>query len=164
MEKFRVETKRLILRPFTMQDAEEYFSITRDKDVQRYVPNACPATFADCLDDIANIYSKGDFSHDYYVIIEEKISHAVIGAIICVQIHDFDTSCLLGKEYRHQGYMLEAMEAFIAHMPKGGALIMSIHYSNDASLKNILSIRGIEEITCTRYPYDPNVRKFLYVL
>ena len=164
MESYRVETNRLILRPFSIQDAEEYFRMTRDKEIQTFVPYACPASYAECLDDISNIYSKGDFAYDYYVLIEEKSSHTIIGAIICVLVHDFDTSFFIRKEYRHHGYMQEALKAFIANMKKGGALQFDVSNENKFSLQTLASIKGIEEIQYAGGSDESDVHHFILVL
>ena len=164
MKKFWVETNRLILRPFSPIDAGEYYTITRDESVQKYVPMACPISFTACLDDIKNVYSKGDFLHDYYVIIEEKDSGYVIGAIICVQIHDFDLSAFISNRYRRNGYMHEALKAFLSQMPKGSIISFAAQDSNAASINVLQSIEGIGEVVADSEPLDPNVRKFVCIL
>ena len=164
MKKFWVETNRLILRPFSPIDAGEYFTITRDESVQKYVPMACPVSFQACLDDIKSVYSKGDFLHDYYVIIEEKLSGYVIGAIICVLIQDFDLSAFIGNRFRGFGYMHEALEAFLSQMPKGSIISFTSQVSNTASIKVLQSIEGIGEIVASSEPIEPNVRKFACIL
>lgn len=145
MGKYIVETSRLILRPFTITDAKAYFSITRDENIKRFVPYACPETFVDCLHDFKKVYTQGDFRYDYYIAIEEKSSHKLIGSIICVYIDCFDISAFVDKKYRGQGYMKEALASFLSSMPKGSVIRFDIQKTNQASLRIISQVEGSKE-------------------
>lgn len=164
VDRSRIETSRLILRPFQLSDAEEYFRITRNYAIKKYVPGACQDTLEECRNDIDNVYSKGDFDHDFYYIIEEKKSHKIVGAIICVLIHNYDVSGFIDQYHRKMGYMFEALHAFVNNMPKGGALEFEIHVDNWASLSIVQSIPGIENISCEKHPIDAKHLYFRKVL
>ncbi len=160
MEKYIVETSRLILRPFTMKDLNEYFEITREKEIKMYVPYACPQTHKDCERDFITSYTVCDFVHDFYVLIERKATRKVIGAIICTLSDEFDVAYFISKLYREHGYMREALQAFVQSMPKGSILRFDIKQTNTASLHTIKSIE-----TAVEYEFEDsekaNFRRFI---
>ena len=70
--KYSIESTRIILRQFTLEDAEEYFLMTRDDAIQTYVPHAYLKTLTETIQCIDFYYARGDCVHDFYLIIEEK--------------------------------------------------------------------------------------------
>lgn len=147
MENKRLETERLIMRPFEKSDANRYFEITRDFAVRNYVPNACPETLEEAIDDIERYYSKGDWIHDFYIVLEDKESQDIVGALIACEdvFKRYDMSIITAKEYRKMGYMTEALEAFRKLVEKK-ILIFSIERDNIPSLKTVEKLK-CKEIT-----------------
>ena len=68
-----IYTPRLILRPFKLADAKDYYNITRDSEIKKYVSYACPDSISETIENIKSCYSQADFERDFYLIIEEKI-------------------------------------------------------------------------------------------
>ena len=52
---------------------------------------------------------------------------------------------LTAAEYRRQGYMFEALLAFIDALPKGTELLFAIRKENLASIKTVTKLPGIVE-------------------
>lgn len=133
-----IQTERLQLRPFTLGDAEEYFKIvSSSQDIQEFVPFAYESTVDEIRQAISECYSVGNFKDDFYLIIEEMISHKIIGAIIAVRIFgkNLDLSILLGRDFRHKGFMFEAMNGFINYLKGTNYSYLSLCINN----KNIAS-------------------------
>lgn len=109
-----IETPRLLLRPFTENDSQYWYELTQDPEIVKYVPYAVVSSVKDSLETIKNYYIKGDFRRDFYMVIESKENHDMIGAIIATTNSDFDLdmSLVMSKNYRHSGYMKEAVMTF----------------------------------------------------
>ena len=146
---FSIETPRLIIRPFTLADTQEYFDITRDYKIEKYVSFAYFDNIYDLEDTIQTCYSICDFEKDFYLIIEEKISQKIVGAFIITQTNYkeiYDVCYLIGKPFRRNGYLKEALEAFIKNMPVPNAILsFIINNRNKPSLNFVKSLKGIIE-------------------
>ena len=142
-----IETTRLILRPFSLKDAEEYFFLTRDDQIARYLEGCFFPTLNEIQEAIKDSYSVCDFEKDFYLIIEEKLSHTIIGALIITynnHLESYDTTYLIGKAYRKKGYLKEAFYAFLKEMPSNGKpLTFIVRKDNTASLNFIRNIPKI---------------------
>lgn len=161
---YSIESERLLLRPFKLADAEEYFQMTSDATIRHYIPNCWKKTIEKTRDLISTYYLHGDFSRDFYIIIEDKISHEIIGAIIAVATRtkplDLDISFLIKAEKRKQGYMYEALEAFMRSVPKPAYLTFMIKEDNIASLNTISKFPIVREYKISGKPYE-NERFFV---
>ena len=146
---FSIETNRLLLRPFSIKDAEAYFKMTRDKSIQKYTPGSCPISIEETLSRIQICYSKADFKRDFYLLLEEKTSHDIIGSIMLTQnwsMKDYDCAYFVAAPYRRKGYMTEALTGFInvvSALPQ--PIFFTIEADNIPSLKLIHQIPGITE-------------------
>ena len=146
---FQIETKRLRLRPFALEDAKAYFKLTKDPAIRKYVPYACFLNIKDTRNIIKEAYSKGDLKHDFYLVIEKKSNDKIIGALIITEdmlMNSYYNACyLIGKRYRRKGYMKEALQGFIKNVTLPGTIIFEIMKNNYASLQLIQQIPGIKE-------------------
>ena len=73
-----IETERLRLRGFEMADAKWLFKVAHDDELRKYLPGAYTSSLAETKNFIRYYYSKGDFIHDFYFIIENK-NHERLG-------------------------------------------------------------------------------------
>lgn len=151
MGEFTIKTDRLVLRPFKLSDADSYFAMTRDRAIREYVPYACADSIEETREDISKYYSKGDLKHDYYLVIESKETHQMIGALIITQNanQEFEFCMMIAKERRRQGYITEATKAFIKILPAKSVLIWKIREDNIASLQAISKLQDIYGIEVT---------------
>lgn len=145
---FIIESERLILRNFELTDATAYYQMTRDKDIQHYVPYACEKTYEETVATIRDYYSVGDFKYDFYLALEEKESHKLVGAIIATALElsplSLDVCILTDKSMRRKGYMYEALCAFKDAVPKGTTLLFAIAAGNTASYRTVSKLVGVK--------------------
>lgn len=114
-----LEGKRILLRRFKNEDVKEYFKIATDESMKKYLPYASPDDLEECIELIEN-YSNLDFINDFYLIIEDKDSHQMIGAILSFRTSalELDTSYFIGKDFRGNGFVIEALQVFIDYLSK----------------------------------------------
>ena len=111
-----IEEQGLILRPFTLEDVNEFYLIAHDRAVKDFVPYAYCKTHRKARELIEN-YVTYDCVNDFYLAICQADTGKMIGAIMAYRIINskvLDVSYLIGAEYRHKGYMLKALTIFIS--------------------------------------------------
>ncbi len=143
-----VESERIRLRKFQPDDVMNYYKMTRDPAIQKYVPYACDETIEETAESVA-IYCNGDFINDFYIVIEEKSTKQMIGAIFANRMTKDSTkevSIMTSAQFRKKGVMKEAIKLFISSLPPRTKLSFSIESSNIASIKTVTSIENIIEI------------------
>ena len=149
--KFSIETSRLLLRPFKMKDAHDFFNITRDDAILSYIPGCYFETLSETNQVFKDSYTKGDFKRDFYIAIEEKKSHTLVGSLIITQdckLSYFDSCYFIRKESRGKGFLHEALSAFLENFPiPDSTFIFQIEKDNEPSLKAIQKINGITELS-----------------
>lgn len=151
---YLIESERLYLRKFQLSDAEAYYQMTTDDAIQKYVEYACAPTLEETIENIELSYAKSDFVHDYYLLLEEKYSHQIVGAIIATESIDssvLEVCILTHRDFRRNGYMNEALHAFIESLPTGKVLSFCIDHTNIASLQTISRISGVKELPGGKY-------------
>lgn len=152
---FSIETPRLLLRPFSLEDTKAYFQMTRDPDIQQYIPGACPDTLEETRHNIKTYYTKCDFKNDFYLLIEEKASQQIVGFIeITLEPRgkDFDCCYFIHKLHRRKGYLKEILPAFLEKVYSPGMEIyFSIESSNTPSLTFIRQMDNVFEIANSTY-------------
>lgn len=158
---FMVESERLLIRPFEIADTKEYYQMTRDPLIRKYVPFACENTLAETYNTIDMFYSHGDCVSDFYLVLEEKQTHKIVGAIIATAIKTtpltLDVCILTDVNARRKGFMFEALSAFKDALPKSTELIFVVDKKNDASKNTVTKLPGIVE-----KPFKGNQKELLY--
>ena len=146
---FVVESERLLLRQFALADVEEYYQMTRDPLIQHYVSHAYETSLEETYEAFEMSYSVKNNPYDFYLILEHKITHKIVGAIISTATKTspliLDVGILTAAEYRRQGYMFEALLAFKDAIPKNTELLFAIRKENIASINTITKLPGIVE-------------------
>lgn len=150
---FVVESERLLLRQFELADVGEYYQMTLDPLIRLYVPFACENSIEETYEAFEICYSVKNNPYDFYLILEDKISKKIVGAIISTATTTsplvLDVDILIGADYRKKGYMFEALSAFKDALPKETELLFSIKKENIASLKTVTKLPGIVEVPLT---------------
>lgn len=140
-----VETERLILCPFSIEDLEEYFQIVDDPDIRKYVSSASKDSI-DELKELIKCYSEGNFRDDFYFEIREKNTNKIVDSIIAVRPDSttLNVSYLIGSKYRGNGYMTEALLGFIRYIYND---VSKIYHSLNLWIKNenIVSQRVVQK-------------------
>jgi len=113
----RIVTKRLILRPPTLKDAEDIAANANNLDVTKYLAVVpYPYSVKDALDFIKRRRKKAN-RNPYNFVIALKKSGKVVGMIGFPALDKFsgkaDVGYWLGKKYWRQGIVTEAMEAIV---------------------------------------------------
>ena len=117
-----IETRRLILRRFTMDDVQPMFdNWARDPEVSRYLtwpPHSSTAVTAMVLTDWVEGYERAD-RYNWAVTLKEE-GGAPIGNISVVCCDDDVASCeigyCMGRAWWGRGIMSEALEAVIDYL------------------------------------------------
>lgn len=116
-----IRTDRLELRPFVAEDFIWFKEVAKDEEVEKFLPGVA------CGDDTMvkeaiSLYSKGDFLNDFYYVICDYNNNQ-LGIVIATRVTSVavDVSYFLKKEFRHQGYMREALMGFINRVRKAYA-------------------------------------------
>lgn len=119
-----IEGRGILLRPFTLNDVNEFYLIAHDKAVKEFVPYAYCATRRKAKELVAN-YVTYDFKNDFYYAICNATDGKMIGAIMAYRIPNsqcLDVSGFIGANYRRKGYMLAATMLFIDAIAKNTKL------------------------------------------
>ena len=146
-----IQTERLLLRAFVETDVSWYYDFLQNQDIKEELPGIYASNFKEAEQDIL-IFSRADFENDFYYLIMDKENKNVMGIIIAVRITTgtMDVSYFLKEEYRHNGYMHEALEAVISAACDYNPLYrfrFVIKEKNTASLNVIKKFRHtIEEV------------------
>lgn len=114
----KIETERLILRPFRVSDAEQmFYNWASDSEVTKYLtwsPHENAAFTKKLLEDWVSHYTDESY---YQWCIELKESSQAIGSIGVVKILDYIEAAsmgyCIGKAYWRKGIMTEALRAVI---------------------------------------------------
>lgn len=162
---FIVESERLIIRPFKTADAESYYQMTQDSLIRKYVPYACENSFEKTYETIEFFYSNGDCVNDFYLILEEKSTHTLIGALIATATQTspltLELCILTDANYRRKGFMFEALSAFIKALPQSTTLLFIVDKKNLASRNTISKLPGVIEKI---FSEDPKETLYLFSL
>lgn len=134
-----IESDRLRLRKFTLLDAEDFYQMTQDDAIQEYTSYAACTSIEDAEEKISDSYIHGNLTQDFYLVIEEKDTGVMVGAIIATTSikNNIEVSILIHKDHRCKGYITEALPAFFKLVPKGKSLYFCVDARNEASLKTI---------------------------
>ena len=116
----KIETPRLIIRPFQEKDADALYRIKTDPRVMEYCPDfldvdAKRKDMPDYIRTFRKLEEDGDFDTWRCYAIENKVTGEVMGTItFCKQnmLHEYDMGWMMIGEYTGKGYASEAAEAF----------------------------------------------------
>ena len=116
----KIETPRLIIRPFQEKNADALYRIKTDPRVMEYCPDfldvdAKREDMPDYIRTFRKLEEDGDFDTWRCHAIENKVTGEVMGAItFCKQnmLHEYDMGWMMIGEYTGKGYASEAAEAF----------------------------------------------------
>jgi len=111
-ENSTLETERLILRPFSMDDAQDVFLIARDSIVTKYLTWHPHTDISQTEKVVKEIY----MSRPGFYAIELKSEGKCIGCIdirVCEEHDKASFGYMLNRNYWNKGYMTEALQAII---------------------------------------------------
>lgn len=111
-EMTRLETKRLILRPFTEKDVKDVYEYARDPEVTEYLIWEPHSTEEETAEIIESLYTGEGF-----FALEEKSLKKCIGCFefrVIPQHQKAGFGCVLNRDFWGKGYMSEALEAVLS--------------------------------------------------
>ncbi len=137
-----LETKRLILRPITIDDKYEVFEYRSDIETNKY-QGWIPTTISDVETFIGKVSKQINEPNTWFqFIIIEKEPQKIIGDL---GIHFFDNEnrqaeigCTLNKHFQNKGYATESVKSVIDYLFKGlgkHRIIASIDPENKNSIR-----------------------------
>ena len=149
-----IRTKRLVLRPFSNSDKKWYYELVQNEDVKKRLKNLA-TTDLEQASRCVEIFSKADFENKFYYVITDKRKN-IIGIIFGIRITlaTIDVAYFLKEEYRHKGYMNEALKAFVHNIElkdSGNRFRMVIDLDNIPSLNVAKRLGAIVEVHNGRY-------------
>lgn len=113
-----IETDRLILRKFTIFDAQDMFDYASNKNVSKYVTWPVHQSIDNAkgfIDEIVNNYRKGDFPAPWAIVY--KSNNKVIGTVDFVNYNDENKCAEIGyaisEDYWKKGITSEAAKAIM---------------------------------------------------
>lgn len=142
-----IETSRLRLRPFKMEDANWHFIITKDRAVQKYLPEVYPRTLQESKNTIKRYCLTVDFIDNFYFVIEDKKTQECVGFL------DIDSglegmlavTMVIASGHRGKGYIVEAVKGCAQSIPNRN-FRFCVRKKNKASLKAVQKLDGIIEL------------------
>lgn len=158
-----LEGKRIILRPFKKEDSVDYFKVSSEKSIKKYLPYASANTLKEC-DDLVNNYSTMDFINDFYFVIEEKQTHQIIGSLLAFRrlSTSLEICYLIGNEYRGKEYCVESLNIFIEYLKQHTiykTLLFDVCKSNISSLTIMKKINAkIHEVSESSINYKYHIK------
>lgn len=109
----RLETERLILRRYTLEDVNDYFDFASDVEVTKFLrwgPHPNKEYTLEYFKDVIEEYSTGK---DSPWGLEHKTGKKLIGSIHIMQLDTYHKKAQIGfvinREYWHRGYITEAL-------------------------------------------------------
>ncbi len=116
-ENIRLHTERLDLRPFAVEDTQDWFSIMSDPVVLRYWSHTAWESQGEAESAIRNDMAAMANNEYLKLAVVEKSSGKVIGMCIAFSHHAasrrIEIGYCLATDAQKKGYMREAMHAFI---------------------------------------------------
>lgn len=115
----QIETERLILRKFTMEDAENvYNNWASDDDVSRYVRWSTHKSIEETYEYLRNVLDKYEKNVDFEWGITLKSTGELIGAMAAFASEDgrYEVGYNIAKKHWRNGYTTEALKGVMNYL------------------------------------------------
>lgn len=150
----RIETARLVIRPFSLGDVDDYFAFASDPEVTRYLrwgPHPNRESTADFLQNVLKGYANGE---DEAWGIELKTEGKLIGTIHLMELNrdhqKAHIGVVLARPRWQQGYAKEAVRAVLHH----ALTVLELHRIEAFCItENYAAIRLLEAVEMQREGY-----------
>jgi [ribosomal protein S5]-alanine N-acetyltransferase len=140
-----IETERLILRKFTSEDAEAFFLIMKDKEVNKFLPWLPLATLDEAEKNLQKNYlSSYEQPSGYKYAICLKSDNIPIGYVNLSNDDSHDLGYGLRKEFWRKGIVTEACKVVVERLRKAGFLyITATHDVNNPRSGDVMKKIGM---------------------
>lgn len=120
IKEMRIETNRLLIRPFIHSDLEDCFKLMQDKELFKYMDmDVMPLEeYKELFKWLIDLYETdfdGDFKYNFGIFLKESneyIGWGCFGVIDCFY-PEKEIGYLIGREHWGKGYATEAMGALL---------------------------------------------------
>ena len=155
LEKMKLETERLIIRPITPDDKSEIFEYRCDKETNKYqgwIPETINDVEAFIGKTAKQINEPGTW---FQFVIIEKQAQTMIGDLgihfLVNQNKHVEIGCTLNKHFQNSGYATESVKRVIHYLFNElhlHRIIVSIDPDNDTSIRLVERIGFRKEAHC----------------
>lgn len=145
-----LETDRLIVREFTLEDAPFFFELVNDDEWKRFIGDRNVRTLQDAEDYLNNriIPSYRDWGFGFYLVIEKgsKTSVGITGFVKREQLEHVDVGFAFLPIGRGKGYAFESTQAIMdyGHKTLGLTTVMGIANNDNERSHHLLKKLGLE--------------------
>ena len=144
-----LETKRLILRRFTLEDVESmYYGWATDENVSRYVSWAPHKNTAETTAILTGWIEQ--YEHlSYNWAVERKDTHELIGNISAISVsrthHNCEIGYCYGSKHWNQGFATEALQAVLDYLLNECEMhiVEAKHYSVNPASGRVMEKAGM---------------------
>lgn len=147
---FLIETKRLIIKDFNIDDAYAVHINSLDEDNKRFVPDEVFETIDDAKDTVEFLmgqYESIDGPFVYPIFIKE--SNINIGYVQLIKMDDtYEIGYHIAKRYTGNGYAKEAVSSFLPEISKrlGINMVLGICLKDNIASYHVLLNSGFEKV------------------
>lgn len=154
-KKISIETKRLLLRPFTMDDKNSIFNVMKDKEMSKYTGDEQWQTIENAegfINLALRLYDSDYETFRHFFAIVEKESEELIG--VCgVGGIEYDRTenevfYHIGKAFWGKGYATEAAEAMLRYSfdQLGLSKIIGVAHPENIASNKVLERIGLKRV------------------
>lgn len=151
----KLETERLLMRPFNLDDKELIFNIMKDKEMFEFTPDE-PWQSSETAEDFIKLalwlYDLENKAFRHFFAVTEKESKKIIGMCgvggIDYDRNENEVFYHIGKDYWGKGYATEAAKAMLEYYFEQlqlSRIIGAVHPDNKASIK-VMDKLGLKRI------------------
>lgn len=152
----RINTSRLIIRRFTLEDAKKIYELSNEEALGKYLPDQVYADIDEAketLEFLINQYDKK--TYPYVMAVVEEFSGQLIGHVGLSEVnHGIEIGYAIGISHQGKGYAKEVVRAYSA-WAKDNLIIDKIYgvvdVNNKASIKVLIG--------CGFYPAPDDIRQ-----
>ena len=145
-----METPRLALRLFTLQDAETVWRLSGEEAYRRWLPDQVYINHMEAEEALAFLISKyNEREMPYVLAVEEKVSGELIGHVGLSRIpQGVEIGYAIGQRYQQRGYACEAVAAFTGWAKKEFELdlLYGVVHSGNGPSQRVLEKAGFTRL------------------
>jgi len=110
----RIETDRLIIRKFTLDDAQLIYELSNEESLKKFLPDQVYADINQAKETLEFLISKYErISFPYVMAVVEKSSGVLIGHAGLSKVDKgIEIGYAIGMKYQRKGYAKEAVNAY----------------------------------------------------
>lgn len=163
-----LESNRIFIREFTLADTKQIYLLSREKSLQKWLPDqvyACEEEAKDVLNFLISNYKS--HSLPFVMAVAEKVSNKVIGHVGLSSItQGLEIGYAIGEKYQGLGYGTEAVKLwshFVKEKFNIDKLYGVVNYRNTASCRVLEKVGYIFQFLDTDGNFDKKALRKIYI-